>query len=86
VVAAMNNRCLQCGDPTHNNWTHCRKCHAWNDVFVGLHPRAGIVDLYCLRRGLRYLTPRRSRFVTAEAFAKLARRVADLELEVEALS
>lgn len=76
------SRCHSCGDPAPSGWCHCLKCHSWNDLSVICMAGAGL-DSFRLRRARAYFARKSNSPESRDSLlAKLARRVADLEIEV----
>lgn len=76
---APAGRCVHCLDPTRRGWTVCDKCHAWSDLWHGLHPAGLGVDQARLDRARSYFAGRRPRESMEQLLHRLMRRMATVE-------
>jgi hypothetical protein len=77
-------RCRACGDACHDRAPQCAKCTAWADLAAAFRFGAAGLDEPRLRAARRYFARERTRHAEPidSRFARLTRRIADLEMAV----
>jgi hypothetical protein len=76
------NRCHACLTPCRSGWAYCDHCHAWSDLWYGIHPGDLGIDQARLDRARAYFAGRRPRESVESLVWKLMRRVSELEYEM----
>ena len=73
-------RCAVCLDPAPHGWDYCLKCHAWSDLYRGMQEDG---DPFRLGRALAYFRGRRPAEPLESVVAKLLRRLALVENDID---
>ena len=74
-------RCRACGDPCHAGWSHCLKCHAYDDLAESLRFREIGLDQFLMQRARSFFHGQRHAESLESLLRKLTRRVVALEYE-----